>query len=138
MKIGELSKKTNVSVETIRYYEREGVIPETDRTESGYRIYGPETIDLILFIKHAQNWDFSLSKIKKLLDIKNNKQSKGVRVKLVIEEELKDIDDKIESLTAIKNYLLHLTGSCSGEMFVNECPILKNIQKGNGVEDKKS
>lgn len=130
MKIGELSKKTNVSVETLRYYEREGLIPETERTKSGYRIYGTETIDLILFIKHAQNCNFSLSKIKKLINIRSNKQSKGIRVKLIIEEELKDINDKLESLITIKNYLLRLNGSCSGEMFVNECPILNNIQKG--------
>ncbi len=138
MKIGELAKKTKVSVETIRFYEKEGVIPQAKRTASGYRIYEQETIDLILFIKHAQSWDFSLDKIKKLLDIKNNKKSKGLRVKLVLEEEIHEIDNKLISLSSIKNYLLRLNESCSGEMLAPECPILNNLQKDNRIKDTKN
>ncbi len=138
MKIGELAKETEVSVQTIRYYEQQGIIPTAERTESGYRIYSKEIVDLILFIKHAQEWNFSLRKIKQLLEIKNNHKSKGLRVKIVLEQEISEIDKKLGSLNNIRNYLSKLNESCSGEMLAGECPILKNIQQGNKIKDEKN
>ena len=137
MKIGELAKETGVSVQTIRYYETHGIIPKAARTDSGYRIYNETTVQLLHFIKNAQELGFTLEKIKKLIEIKNDEKSKGLRVKLILQEEIAKIDEKINSLQLMRAYLLNLDEECCGEMPADACPILQGIQAGIKTKKEK-
>ena len=130
MKIGELARRAGVSVQTIRYYETHRIIPKADRTDSGYRVYDENTVELLVFIKNAQELGFTLEKIKRLLDIRNDENSKGIRVKVILQEEIAEIDGKIESLNLMREYLLNLNNGCGGEMPAESCPILQGIQSG--------
>lgn len=75
MKIGDLAKLTQTQVETIRYYEREGLLPEPDRTEGNYRIYGAAHADRLAFIRHCRNLDMTLDEIRQLLRLKDDPAS---------------------------------------------------------------
>ena len=72
MKIGELAKATHTQVETIRYYEREGLLPETARTEGNYRVYGPEHVERLSFIRYCRSLDMALNEIRALLRMKDS------------------------------------------------------------------
>ena len=137
MKIGELAKNTGVSVQTIRYYEKQGILPKAPRTESGYRTYDKEVIDIILFIKHAQDLGFTLAKIKRLLKIKSSKNLSGSSVKEFLEQEIDEINKKLTALNIMKRSLSQLNQSCSGDMPVCECPILKSIQTPGKTKKKR-
>lgn len=113
--IGTLAKKSNVRKETVRYYERRGLIPEPPRTESGYRQYSQEALTRILFIKRAQGLGFSLKEIGELLSLRVNKNTTCGDFKNIAEVKISEIEDKIRSLDEIKNALTKLVALCSGE-----------------------
>jgi len=127
--IGKLAKKVNVNIETIRYYERRGLIPKPRRRESGYREYSDETTKRILFIKRAKDLGFSLNEIDELCSLKIAPGTTCSDVKSKAEEKIADIDDKIKILQRMKKALFKLSKACSGKGSVNECPILEALEK---------
>ncbi len=127
--IGQLAKKAEVNIETIRYYERRGLIPEPPRLASGYRQYPLETVTRILFIKHAKELGFSLKEINELLTLRIDKNTTCSDVKRKAEDKISDIEEKIKSLQRMKKALAKLTKECSGRGSVSECPILEALEK---------
>ena len=127
--IGKLAKKVNVNIETIRYYERRGLIPKPRRRESGYREYSDETTKRILFIKRAKDLGFSLNEIDELCSLKIAPGTTCSDVKSKAEEKIADIDDKIKILQCMKKALFKLSKACSGTGPVSECPILEALEK---------
>jgi Hg(II)-responsive transcriptional regulator len=123
-KSGELAKKANVNSETLRYYEREDLLPAPERTESGYRLYTEEDVKRVRFIKRAQELGFSLKEVKELLALKLDAGQSAGQVKRLAEQKMKDIDAKIQSLQAMKAVLQELAEACSGKGSVDQCPIL--------------
>jgi MerR family mercuric resistance operon transcriptional regulator len=127
--IGKLAKKTNVNIETIRYYERRSLIPKTNRRESGYREYSEDTVRRIKFIKHAKELGFSLKEINELLSLKLDPKTPCSKVKNRAEAKIADIEEKVKTLQRMKKALVKLTRACSGKGPVIECPILEALER---------
>ncbi len=127
--IGRLAKKTGVGIDTIRYYERQGLIPEPRRKESGYRQYSDEMVKRIQFIRHAKELGFSLKEIHELLSLKLDSKNPCSKVKTRAETKISDIQEKIRTLQKMKKALVRLTNACSGKGSVKECPILEALEK---------
>lgn len=122
--IGKLAKKTNVNIETVRYYERLGLLVEPERTESGYRLYAEEEVARLRFIKRAQELGFSLKEIQDLLTLRVDQNTSCSQVKQRAEGKLADIDAKMKDLERIRRALEHITVMCTGQGPITSCPIL--------------
>jgi MerR family transcriptional regulator, copper efflux regulator len=123
--IGQVAKQSGVSVETIRYYEKEGLIEEPERKESGYRQYKREAIARLSFIQQAKELGFSLKEIGELLSIKSD--AKCSAVKQLAQEKLDDIESKIKMLQRMRKSLKKLINVCPGQAPISDCPILEAI-----------
>jgi MerR family mercuric resistance operon transcriptional regulator len=125
--IGRLAKEARVNIDTLRYYEKRKLIPEPPRKESGYRLYSPDTVKRVAFIKHAKELGFSLGEITELLSLRmdTTKQCKAVKGKA--EAKIAAIEEKILSLQQIKGALQRLVGSCNVNKRLGECPILEAL-----------
>jgi MerR family mercuric resistance operon transcriptional regulator len=125
---GELARRAGVNVETVRYYERRGLIPEPPRSESGYRRYPPATVARISFIRRAKELGFSLKEIIDLLALRVDPGTTCRDVKRKAEEKISSIDEKIEDLNKMRYALERLAASCSGSGPKSECPILEAME----------
>ena len=130
---GELAKCGQVNPETIRYYERSGLLPLPARSESNYRLFAPTAIQRIRFIKRAQAVGFSLDEIKTLLDLKFAPEATALQgtcgdVRGMVDAKLDDIDQKIAALQAMRDELTVLFDDCpGGDRPTKECPILESF-----------
>ena len=128
---GQLAKQAQVNIETVRYYERRGLIPEPKRRESGYRQYSRDIVSRIRFIKRAQELGFSLKEIDELLALRFDPTAPAIHVRQKAEAKVMDIDAKIASLQHMKHALLKLIGQCDGHGTVNDCPIIEALEHGD-------
>ena len=127
--IGKIAKRSDVGIETIRFYEREGLIDDPPRRASGYRQYPSDTVDRIRFIRRAKELGFSLKEIKELLKLKVTTGATCDQVKKRAESKIEDIQHKILTLQRMKKALKKLNAACSGKGSVSECPILEALEK---------
>ncbi len=130
--IGQLAKRAGVGIETVRFYEREGLIPEPPRRPSGYRDYPLETVTRIVFIRRAKDLGFSLKEINELLDFRVKPRRSCSRVKRSAEAKIADIDGKIASLQRMRRALRDLTRACEDRTPTTECPILSSLDTLKG------
>lgn len=128
LRIGKVAKKAGVGVDTVRFYERRGLLDEPPRNESGYRQYPLETVVKLRFIKRAKELGFSLKEIGELLALRYDQDATCGDVKRQAEAKLRDIEEKIRDLTSMKKSLAALTCQCSGMGPVSECPILTTLE----------
>lgn len=126
--IGRLAQVGGVNLETIRYYEREGLLPRPPRTRSGYRIFPTDAARRLRFIKRAQELGFSLKEIRDLLALRVRPGTKRDQIRARAEAKIVDIDQKIETLMAMKRALSQLTTQCSGCGPIADCPILESLE----------
>lgn len=130
MMIGELSKKSETGVETIRYYEREGLIAPASRKPSGYRNYDPtDALSRLHFIKRAKELGFSLKEIRELLLLNSNRKSKCEQVRVRAQSKVNSIEEKINDLTQMKKALSSLIECCRSELPSSDCPILDSLSE---------
>lgn len=123
--IGKLSRETGVGVETLRYYERRGLVEPAQRTGSGYRLYGPEAARRLRFIRRAQALGFSLSEIAELLALSDRPAETAAEVKRLTQDKISDIENRIRDLQRMKQALAELEQRCPGhDGTTAECPIL--------------
>ncbi|MCP9290554.1 MerR family transcriptional regulator [Gracilimonas sediminicola] len=135
-KIGEVARRADVNKETVRYYEKRGLIPEPDRRRSGYRIFTQRHIDQIKFIKRSQELGFTLNEIQELLDLRMDEETTCSQIKTEAEEKYQDVVSKIRDLKRIKATLTELIDSCSGQGPKGDCPILEALE-GDSETGKK-
>ena len=128
--IGRLAREGQVNVETIRYYERRGLLPRPPRRPSGYRIFSPSTVQVLRFVKTAQALGFSLKEIKALLSLRIQPGRSCSDVRQRAEQKMHEIDQKILTLQAMRKALVRLTAACSGRGPISECPILESLEAG--------
>ena len=105
MRIGELAKSAGVTPDTIRYYEREGLLPLADRTPSGYRDYGPEAFDDLQFIKKAQALGLKLGDIREVLEISSGGKAPCEHVRATVAGRLAEVDQRLKELRALRSTL---------------------------------
>lgn len=126
--IGEVARRAGVGVETVRFYERRGLIAEPARRASGYRQYGSETVDRLRFIRQAKELGFTLAEIQDLLSLRVDPASTCADVKGRAEAKIADIDEKIRTLQRMKRALVKLTRACGGDGPSSDCPILESLE----------
>jgi DNA-binding transcriptional MerR regulator len=129
MKIGQVSKKTNLPVQTIRYYESQDLIKSAGRTEGNFRVYDNKVIDQLEFIKHCRHLDLSLGDIKRINGLRNNPDAICEEVDSLINDQLKLVKIKMKELRKLKTQLETLTNSCSENQKVSDCGIIKSLQE---------
>ena len=129
--IGRLAKEAGVNLETVRYYERRGLLPRPPRNASGYRLFSSDAPRRLRFIRRAQELGFSLAEIQELLSLRLSPKAKGTDVRKRAEAKIADIEAKIKTLAAMKKTLRNLTNLCAGCGPISECPILESL--GNGA-----
>lgn len=135
MLIGELAKKANVSVDTIRYYEREKLIEPVFVRDSGYREFDKNSVETICFVIRAKDLGFSLKEIRGLLKLKNSPDTKCGEVKTLAEIKLADVTAKISALKVMKKDLNRLLNECTDTAAsLNLCPIVDSL---NGNEKQR-
>lgn len=127
--IGQLAKESDVNITTIRYYERRGLMPEPERRESGYRVYPPESVTRLRFIKHAQTLGFVLTEIEEMLALRVDSTASCDEVKHRTKKKVKQIDEKIRSLEQMRNALTRLMAVCDSRSATDECPILEALEE---------
>lgn len=127
LNIGEVARLSGVGIETIRFYEREGLIPEPPRKESGYRQYPEETVARIRFIRRAKELGFSLKEIKELLSLRIDPATTCEDIRRRAEVKIANIEEKIRALQKMKKALVKLAVACRERGSASECPILEAL-----------
>src|SRR5712691_6737334 len=125
--IGELANRAAVNIETVRYYERRGLLPKPPRTASGYRSFPVDAVRRVQFIKHAQALGFTLAEIKQLLALRVDPDTNRAEVRSRARAKVADIEQKIRLLERMKNALERLVSTCRGEGPLTGCPILATL-----------
>ncbi|HVR96067.1 MAG TPA: heavy metal-responsive transcriptional regulator [Thermoanaerobaculia bacterium] len=129
MTIGQVSKLTGVGVETIRFYERHGLINEPQRKSSGYRIYSEEIINRLRFIRRAKDLGFSLSEIESLLRLRVDSEVSCVQARQQALEKIAEIEGKIQDLQRVRTALAELISACDEPRESSQCPILEALAR---------
>lgn len=130
MTIGKVAQRAGVGVETIRFYEREGLIEQPPREGSGWRQYPEGLVSRLRFIRRAQELGFSLKEIEELISLRLDPSADSAEVKARAEAKIDEIESKIRDLQGMKDALVRLSGACSGEGSIQECPILETLDGG--------
>jgi MerR family mercuric resistance operon transcriptional regulator len=125
--ISRLAHLGGVNLETVRYYERQGLLAKPPRTASGYRAFPPEAARRLRFIKRAQELGFSLREIRELLSLRMRPGTGRAQIRARAEAKMTDVNQKILALQAIKRALRTLTDRCDGCGPIAECPILQSL-----------
>ena len=127
MKIGEVAERVGVNPQTIRYYEREGLLPEPPRLASGYRMFPEIAVRRVRFIKRAQELGFSLAEIRDLLSLRHDAAAGARQMRERAKAKVADIEQKIRTLRAMRDILNRMTEKCPGCGPLSECPILDEL-----------
>lgn len=127
LRIGEVAGRAGVNIQTLRYYERRGLLEAPERTASGYREYPSETVRLIRFIKRAQDLGFTLKEVEELVALRDAKGRKRSEVRSLAEAKMRDIDKKLAQLQAMRSALYTLVESCACRDGRPSCPILEAL-----------
>ena len=125
--IGEIARRAEVGIDTVRYYERNDLLPEPERRPSGYRQYGEIDVRRLSFIRRAKDLGFTLAQIRELLALSTDHE-RGVRgIKARAEERLADLDARIREMQKVRRGLKVLIDDCPGHGKLQECPILSAL-----------
>ena len=127
LRTGEVARRAGVNVETLRFYEREGILPEPPRRVSGYREYPPETVELIRFVKRAQQLGFSLKEIRELLELREVPRRASKQVRQLVQAKIAEIEAKIRDLESMREALGELLCACRDRPKAATCPIIASL-----------
>lgn len=134
MLIGELADAAGVGVETIRFYEREGLLPEPPRSDAGYRLYEPQAVRRVRFIRRAKDLGFTLAETGELLALRVDDASGCRDVEARALRKVADIEEKMIELSSMKRALQTLIRACAANEETGECPILESLdQEGEEI-----
>jgi DNA-binding transcriptional MerR regulator len=127
MKISDLSRATGVDVETIRYYEKAGLLPAPAREANGYRSYGGAHLERLAFVRHCRALDISLADVKRLLDFVGGARDEQGDIDALIQAQLQRVRARLKSLRALERQLAALRDSCDADHAKHECGILHEL-----------
>ena len=127
MNIGEAARASGVSTKTIRYYEAAGLIATAERTGAGYRVYTQADVHVLRFIKRARDLGFSIERIRRLLDLWQDKSRASRDVKRLALDHIADIAAKIALMSTVRDAVQELADKCEGNDRP-ECPILRDLE----------
>jgi MerR family transcriptional regulator, copper efflux regulator len=127
--ISQVADRSGVSAKMIRHYESLGLLKQARRTYAGYRIYEPNDVHILRFIRRARDLGFSIKDVERLLGLWQNRRRASADVRRVAQQHLADLDRKIEELQAMRAALEHLVHNCHGD-HRPDCPILEDLSSG--------
>jgi Hg(II)-responsive transcriptional regulator len=131
MKTGQVAEQAGVNIQTLRYYERRGLLHAPARRESGYREYTPQAVEIVLFVKRAQELGFSLDEVASLLDLAAGGPANCARARDLATQKLAELDAKVASLGAMQRSLRRLVATCDKPRHERECPLLDALADGD-------
>lgn len=124
--IGRLAQAAEVNIDTVRFYERQGLLRPAPRSGGGYRLYGEAEVQRLRFIRRAKALGFSLDDIGELLRLTEDGQDRG-QVKAIAQRRVADLEQRIVELDRMRSILAHHAGHCSGHGAVKGCPIIQAL-----------
>ncbi len=127
MKIGELARQAGVDVQTVRYYEREGLLDAPARTSSGYRAYGPRHLERLNFVRHCRSLDMPLAEIRRLIELSNDTRVSCDQVNELVRAHLERVQAKRKALQTLEGQLQALSAQCESGHRVADCGILEEL-----------
>jgi Cu(I)-responsive transcriptional regulator len=128
MNIGQAARQSAVSVKMIRHYEAIGLLPKSARSDANYRVYGPNEVHTLRFIRRARDLGFSMADIKELLSLWQDRSRSSAAVKSIAGKHVSELKTKLAELSAMVQALEHLSRHCHGDARP-ECPILDDLSK---------
>jgi Hg(II)-responsive transcriptional regulator len=131
MRIGEVAQRAGVNIQTLRYYERRGLLPAPVRRASGYREYGPDTVSLVRFIKGAQELGFTLREVGELIELGENGGRSFLEVRALATAKIADIHLRMRRLAAMKQALEELVQVCRTTGSTGHCPIIEAMEEAS-------
>jgi MerR family transcriptional regulator, copper efflux regulator len=126
--IGKVAQRAGVGIETVRFYEREGLLVKPTRSKSGYRQFDEEVVDRLEFIRRAKELGFTLNEIKELLSLRISRNTCCDDVKATADTKIADIDAKLATLRRMRKALVRLSTACGKKESTAECPILEALE----------
>lgn len=136
MKIGALAAATGTQVETIRYYEREGLLPATARSEGNFRIYGAAHLERLQFIRHCRGLDMSLDEVRVLLRVKDDPAGDCGDVDVLLDEHIVHVSQRIRELRVLEKQLKALRGQCLAAQGAGHCGILSGLAEAAKTQQR--
>lgn len=127
MRIGELAELANCTVETIRYYEKQGLLPAAYRSHNNYRIYNKEHVQRLKFIRNCRGLDMAHDEIRELLKLTNNKGEDCSAVANLLNSHIRHVGERIQELQSLQAQLLHLYNGCQGNRLAKDCNIVQEL-----------
>lgn len=127
LKIGEVAKATGIGIETIRFYERKGLLDEPDRKPSGYRQYDESVVARLRFIRRSKELGFTLSEINELLSLWFDTETKCSDVRTKAQTKIEEIEEKVKTLNGMKRSLKKLIDQCHDRGSLDGCPLLDGL-----------
>jgi len=127
MQIGELAKRAEVPIETVRYYERRGLMAAPNRRPSGYRSYEAQDLERLRFIRRGKALGFTLDEIRELLRLSRSDEADRGEIRTLAQRRLADVEQKLQELQSVRGVLTDLVQACSGEGPVAGCPIIERV-----------
>ena len=131
MKIGELARRADCQVETVRYYEREGLLPPPARSEGNYRLYDAIHLERLSFIRHCRSLGMGLAEVRVLLGFRDAAGANCSGVDALLDEHIAQVGARIAKLKALETQLIKLRRACSGVSATTECGILNELETGS-------
>ncbi|MEW6990028.1 Cd(II)/Pb(II)-responsive transcriptional regulator [Colwelliaceae bacterium 6441] len=129
MKIGKLSKVSGCSIQTIRYYEKENLLSNPNRSEGNFRLYDNNSLKELEFVKHCRSLDIPLSDIKRLIELKQSPEESCSSVNALIDDQLKLVNQRMIELKSLKKELQKMASSCSSDNSIDQCGIIRSLDK---------
>ncbi|MFV1988547.1 MAG: MerR family transcriptional regulator [Gemmatimonadota bacterium] len=127
--ISKVASEAGVNVQTLRYYERRGILGEPERSAAGYRQYEPDAVTRIRFIKRAQNLGFTLEEVQELLDLRIEHGAACSTVEEKARAKLTHVEEKLSELRRMRKVLQGLVGACERREPTEDCPILQTLDR---------
>ena len=127
IRIGELAKRTESTVETIRYYEKEGLLPEPSRSDGNFRLYDEQHIERLQFIRHCRTLDMALDQVRTLLQYRDTPTEDCADVNDLLDEHIRAVEVRVDELMQLKEHLVLLRQECAITAPTNSCGILRAL-----------
>lgn len=129
MRTGDLARRSGVNLQTVRYYERRGLLPDPRRGQSGYRDYDDAAVDRLLFVKEAQALGFTLREVAELLQLRESPSAGAAEVRARAREKLEQVRHKLQGLRRLERALVRLLAGCRGSGPARACSILEQLER---------
>ncbi|MBP0595570.1 Cd(II)/Pb(II)-responsive transcriptional regulator [Paraburkholderia sp. LEh10] len=136
MKIGELARRMNCTPDTIRFYEKEGLLPQADRTDANYRTYNESHFERLRFIRNCRSLDMTHEEVRTLLDAADDHASRCDAVDALVDEHIGHVSMRIDELLKLRDQLTALRNKCSGEHPVDACGIMQELTSRDAPQAK--